>query len=144
MGESMSNSCLNRWVRVRVFAWQTPGPALALGLTVPFVLMHDGKQRLPRGLQVSIEAKGWKASVEVTQKSPSPAARLSPRRKREGATRDPAGPESALGYGSAWGGSMGLLLVKQEKDFICLHRIGGLPSNRASVEDLGVTWLLSR
>lgn len=96
--------------------------------------MHDGKQRLPRGLQVSTEAKGWEESVEATQKSQSPAARLSPRHKRDGATRDAAGPESALGYGSAWGGSVGLpaepgslLLVKEGKDFVCLRRIRGLP-----------------
>lgn len=87
------------------------GSGAHTGTYMPFVLMHDSKQSLPQDLQidVSIEANGWKVSVEVAQKSRSPAAFLSPGRKRDSAPRDAAGPKNALRtpHNSAWRGSKG-------------------------------------
>lgn len=61
-------------------------------------------------------------SVEVAQKSRSPAALLSHRGRRNRAAKDAAGPKNTLCYGSVWGGSKVLLakpgsfLVNQERD----------------------------
>ena len=92
-----------------MFCLADAGSGAPVRTYMPFVLMHDSKQRLPQDLQVytSIEANGWKVSVEVAQKSRSPAAFLSLGHKRDSATRDAAGLKNALGYGSAWGGSKG-------------------------------------
>jgi len=94
----------------------------------PFVLTRASEQSLPQELQVCVpaEADGWTGRVEMTRKSRSPAALLSPRQKRDRAARDAAGPRTPWAMGQRGEGAKGLLaepgssvLVKQESDFVC-------------------------